>query len=429
MSAEPNGTTPGAGHRSSFFRQSGWLMIANIMGGVLMYAVHLLNQKLGAGEYGSFGFFLAIIIVLPTFPVQMILAQQTARSLASGKTAELSGVIRMMWLLTTAAWLIGTAVVLAFQKAILHRWNLSDSVGLWVTIPVVLLSLWLPLFWGVLQGRQNFLWLGWSMMTNGIGRLSVAALAVVALHAGAAGMMAGVLLGIVFALIIGAWHTRDLWLTAPQPFDRGAVLKQIVPLLFAFFGFQLLFTADTLLVKAYFDKSQVDYYVGAGTLARALTWLVLPLAAVMFPRVVQSAARLEKTNLMNLVLLGTAALSILGAAALSLLSPLIVRFLYAQPYWTQIPRILPWYAFAMVPLAVANVLLNNLLAKPDSKWGLAVSVLAVGLGYVVALTQFHADPIMVLLVMGVCNLVFLAVCAFFTWAPKRTASNPSPAAS
>jgi O-antigen/teichoic acid export membrane protein len=234
-------------------------------------------------------------------------------------------------------------------------------------------------------------------------------------------MMAGVLLGIVFALAIAVWHTRDLWLPAPQPFDRGAVLKQIVPLLFAFFGFQLLFTADTLLVKAYFDKAQVDYYVGAGTLARALTWLVLPLAAVMFPRIVQSAARLEKTNLMNLVLLGTAVLSILGATALSFVPSFALQILYKGEYLIQIPRILPWYAFAMVPLAVANVLLNNLLAKPDSKWALAVAVLAVGLGYVVALTQFHTGPVMVLQVMGVCNLVFLAVCAFFTWAPKSRA--------
>ena len=31
-----------ADHRASFFRQSGWLMIANIAGGVLMYAVHFL---------------------------------------------------------------------------------------------------------------------------------------------------------------------------------------------------------------------------------------------------------------------------------------------------------------------------------------------------------------------------------------------------
>ena len=42
-----------ADHRASFFRQSGWLMIANIGGGVFMWAVHLLNKFLPGGEYGS----------------------------------------------------------------------------------------------------------------------------------------------------------------------------------------------------------------------------------------------------------------------------------------------------------------------------------------------------------------------------------------
>ena len=50
-------------HRSSFFRQSGWLMIANIAGGMMMWAVHFLNRFIHAGEYGRFGFFLAVVMI------------------------------------------------------------------------------------------------------------------------------------------------------------------------------------------------------------------------------------------------------------------------------------------------------------------------------------------------------------------------------
>src|SRR5437899_8594337 len=42
-----------AAHRATFFRQSGWLMIANIGGGVLMWAVHFLNKFIDTGEYSS----------------------------------------------------------------------------------------------------------------------------------------------------------------------------------------------------------------------------------------------------------------------------------------------------------------------------------------------------------------------------------------
>ena len=50
-----------ADHKSSFFRHSGWLMIANIAGGFLNWGVHFLQKVLPeavrAKEYGSFGVF------------------------------------------------------------------------------------------------------------------------------------------------------------------------------------------------------------------------------------------------------------------------------------------------------------------------------------------------------------------------------------
>src|SRR5262249_18293251 len=119
-----------AAHRATFFRQSGWLMFANVGGGVLMWAVHFLNKALGVGAYGSFGFFLAVVMLVPTIPLQMVLAQQTAKALASNGERELSGIIRLIWLATSAAWLLLALVVLVFQKPILVRCNLTDPVGL-----------------------------------------------------------------------------------------------------------------------------------------------------------------------------------------------------------------------------------------------------------------------------------------------------------
>lgn len=414
-----------AEQRMTFFRQSGWLMIANIGGGVLMWAVHLLNKAIPASAYGDFGFFLAVVMLLPAIPLQMILTQQTAKAIATGQEGQLSGIIRWFLGVATALWLVGAITVLVFQKPLLAHLKMSDPLGLWVTLPVVLLSLWLPMFWGMLQGQQNFLWLGWSMLGNAVGRFSVAVIAVLVLHAYAAGLMAGVLLGIGLAVGVGVWHTRGLWLLAPQRFDGRGLLRQVIPLLLAFLGFQILFTADTIFVKTYFKPDLAGFYVSAGTLSRALMWLVLPLASVMFPRLVHSAAKSQKNNLMSLVLLGTAILAILGALGLSLLGPWVVRFMFKLEFVKVASSILPWYAFAMVPLALANVLLNNLLARPDSKLGLSLCVLGVALAYMVALTQFHAELTTVLKTLGVSNLVLLAVCAWFS---RNARPEPLPGA-
>jgi O-antigen/teichoic acid export membrane protein len=401
-------------HRSSFFRQSGWLMIANIGGGALMWAVHFLNRSLLPGQYGVFGVFLAFLMLLPNIPLQMVLTQQTARGLANNTERQLSGIIRMFLLSAGVVWLLGSLPILYFQKDILAYLKMpGEATSLWVTFLIVLFALWLPMFWGMLQGQQNFLWLGWTMMTNGMGRVSMAAIAVIALHWEAAGMMTGVLMGYVIAVGFAAWQTRSLWLASPKSFDWSGLLRQVVPLLIAFVGFQILFTADTILVKSYFTAAEEDFYVGAGTLSRALLWLVLPLASVMFPRLVHSAAKSEKSNLMGMVLLGTAVLSILGSLSLSLLGPFVTKLVFTKTVAAKVSSLLPWYSAAMVPLALSNVLLNQLLSRPDSKWMLALFVLIAAVGYLFAITQFHTSLIMVLKVMGIANIVLLAICAVF----------------
>lgn len=424
--SQPTAQSPDS-ERASFFRQSGWLMIANIAGGALMWAVHFLSKKIPEGEYGNFGGFLAVVMILPTIPLQMIMAQQTARALAQNRHGELSGVIRSIAGATFLVWLFGAILALIFQGTILTAWKVPNPAALYLTLVIVLLSLWMPLVWGMLQGAQSFLWLGWSMMSNAMVRFTVAAVAVLVLHAYAAGMLVGVLLGIAVGLFIGVWQTRSLWLARPAPFDGRALASQMIPLLLGFLGFQILFTVDTVFVKVYFPEDVAGFYVAAGTLSRALMWLVLPLAAVMFPRMVHSAARSESTNLTGLVLAGTAILALAGAGGLSILGPWVVPIVFKSSFVEVATKLLPWYAGAMVPLAVANVLLNELLARPDSKLGLGVAIFVLALVYMFTLTRFHAELVTVPKVMGVFNLLFLGLCAAFTWMGKRSRTERAAA--
>jgi len=400
-------------HRATFFRQSGWLMIANIAGGVLMWGVHFLSKKIPPAEYGVFGTMLAVAMCIPTMPLQMVFAQQTAKALATKRERELAGMIRLVWLGTFGVWLVSSAAVLFWQGRILERMQIANPVGLWITLAVVLLSLWVPMFSGVLQGQQNFLWLGWTMMINGAGRLLVAAFLVLVLAGYAAGLMTGVLLGLVVAAAIAIWQTRTLWLMPSSPFDWRSLLKQVIPLMLGFGAFQFMFTADTMFVKAYFTGDETGFYVSAGTLSRALMWLVGPMAAVMFPRIVHSAVKAEKTDLMGVVLIGTAVLAAGGALGLCILGPWVVRFVYSEAYVKIATSVMPWYAGAMVPLSLANVLINNLLARSHFRVVPALVVLAAA--YAFALTQFHDSLVTVLKTMGVCNLLLLGICAWFTW--------------
>ena len=394
-------------------------MIANIAGGVLMWGLHFLAKRLKEGEYGTFGALLTVIMVLPLMPLQMVFAQQTAKALATGRQRQLAGMIRLMWLGTFVFWLLAMIVVFFQQDNILRQLQIKDSIGLWITMVACLFAAWLPLFSGVLQGQQNFLWLGWSMMLNGVGRIGLAASAVFIIGGYAAGLLAGVLMGLIVGSAVAIWQTASLWRLPAEKFDWRRLMAQVLPLLIGFGAFQFLFTADTMFVKAYFTGDQTDAYVGAGTLSRALIWLVGPLAAVMFPRLVHSAAKSEKSNLMRTVLLGTVVISLVGAAGLCVVGPFVIKIIYPK-YAAQVIEVLPWYAFTMVPLALANVLLNNLLAK--GLFRIVPLLVVLALGYAFTLTRFHDSPVTVLKVLCGFNVLLLAASGWFTWRDNTTAT-------
>jgi O-antigen/teichoic acid export membrane protein len=294
---------------------------------------------------------------------------------------------------------------------------LTNAAALWVALPMVLFSIWVPIFSGVLQGQQNFLWLGWTNIVNAIGRLVIAIVAVKVFSLGAPGMLAGVLVGAGIGSAIALWHSRSGWTGASLPFDWQPVLRQVVPLMLGAGAFQLLFTADTMFAKSYFSEETAGFYSVAGTLSRALMWLVGPLALVMFPRLVHSSAKGEKSNLANLVLIGTGILAAGGALVLGVVGPLVVKIFFGQKFVPVAAAVLPWYASAMVPLALANVLLNNLFARAALKVVPVLCLLAIG--YPLAIMHFHDNqPQTLLKIMGVFNLLLFAACALFTWGFK-----------
>ena len=427
MSAETIETVPTVDHNphAAFFRQSGWLMIANIIAGVMALGVHLLAKKVSEAEYSIFGTMLMVTACVPIMPLQMVFAQQTAGTLATNRARQLASMIRIGGRLTFVSWAMAAAVVLVFQVQVVAGWKLTSVATLWVTLAAVLMNLWMPLFSGVLQGRQDFFWLGWGTIAGGVGRVAVAVFLVLAFHGGATAMIFGAFAGLGAWAGIGIWRSRDLWLAKPEKFDGRGLFKQVAPLMLGFGACQFLFTSDTMYAKAFFSGDEMASYVAAGTLSRALLWLVLPLAAVMFPKIVHASAKSEKSNLLGIVLLGTAILAVCGAAGLCLVGPFVVKLIYTPAYVAMTVKLLPWYAGAMIPLALANVLVNDLMARGKFKvvFPMLLLTIAYGVTLPLMLHKFPGRMEVALQTLGAFNLMLLGICVWFARARKSAAQN------
>lgn len=73
--------------RGGFFRESGWLLVATVVSGLFMYAVHLLARKIGPAEYGVFLWFVGLSIFIPAMtqfhaePVQLLQVMVVSNSI------------------------------------------------------------------------------------------------------------------------------------------------------------------------------------------------------------------------------------------------------------------------------------------------------------------------------------------------------------
>jgi O-antigen/teichoic acid export membrane protein len=407
-------------HKMTFFRQSGWMMIATMAGGVFAAAVHVFSKVLPKEEYAAMGTLIQMInwMMIPGMGLQMVFAQQTSAAVTEEQRQKLVSTFKAAMRWTFYIWLVMALVVLVEQNRLVAALKLSNPASLWLAAIAGLLMLWLPIFQGLLQGRQNFLWLGWVQFINGVGRFIIAGAVVVLLHGWAASVIGAFVVGMMAALVAGMWQNADLWKQPGAPFDAKGWLWHIAPLTLGFGVSQFMLSADVLVVQTYLGgEGQAAPYNFGGTMARAIVLFTGPLAAVMFPKLVHSAARKHKGggNLLGMTLLGTVVLSCIAAVALTYLSPMLIHIGSKKEYESIVP-LMPLFAWAMVPLAVGNVLLNNLMAH--SRFKASPVLVGVAVVYWIALQHYHESFKMVVQTLGVFNLIFLTVCAVFTWLPN-----------
>jgi O-antigen/teichoic acid export membrane protein len=187
--------------------------------------------------------------------------------------------------------------------------------------------------------------------------------------------------------------------------------------------------ADVVFVQGVFSKEQTQFYMPAAMIGLALITFAGPLAAVMFPKIVRSAALTQDTRALRQAL--TATVLICGIAALACTVapwlPVRVIFFRKHEYWAAAPLV-PWFAWCLLPLIVSNVLVSNLLAR--ERFAVAPWALLIAAGYGVALGMLKPHLLQmevmtafrtVIQTLGVFSLLLLAVSAGFTWREKGRA--------
>jgi O-antigen/teichoic acid export membrane protein len=419
--------------KRTFFRQGGWMIVATTAGGVLMAAVHMVvTGKMDSSEYAVFSALLRIFLLMgfPAGGLQTVFAQQAAAALSESEQRQLTGAVRAVLRGTFGVWLLVVACAAFWQPEITASLKMTNLAALWMTALLGLTSLWGPITRGLLQGRQDFLRLGWLLIIDGVGRFGAIVL-IIYLGGQAAGGMTGAVIGQAAALAFGAYYTRRVWMGAlgEQPFAWRPWFRKVLPLTLGSGVVLFMNNTDVVFVQTLFPSEQTKFYAVGAMIGLAMVMFTSPLTAVMFPKIVQSAAKTERTDALQQALGATALVGGLAAVASTLFPELPLRILFfRKPEFWQAAPLVPWFVWGLLPLVLANVLIGNLMAREQFK---AIGPLvAVGVAYGISLARLKEtlpllEPFAAFKVivqnLGLFNTLLLAVAVGFTWRSVKKA--------
>ena len=408
------------------------MVIATSMSGAFLEAVYPLLGRLPAEEVSVYVSLLRLFTLLgiASAGLQIVMAQDAAAAITNELKLQLHKTVRSVAKGVLAIWLVMLLICAPLQEQIVATFKITNPAAVWVTMALVLTQLALPFVQGLLQGSQNFAWLGWSIMLNGLARFLAIAVAVLLLHGHSTGALSGALVGMAAAVLAGLWPSRNLFQSTPARFNWLNWAQRLVPLSAGVGAVLVVMQADMLFIQAHFPSNQSKFYAAVAMVGVGLVTFTTPMASVMFPKLVSSVARGQRSNSFFLALAGTALLGIFGALVCTILPSLPLRILFFNKpeFWIS-SQLIPWFMWCMLPVTVANVLVSNLLAR--RQFAAVPWLVAIAIGYcwnvnsylaAVGKVDHFAAFKGVIQRLGLFALLLLVVAAFFTWRSRDKSS-------
>jgi O-antigen/teichoic acid export membrane protein len=177
---------------------------------------------------------------------------------------------------------------------------------------------------------------------------------------------------------------------------------------------------DNVFTKSlFFVADDVKLYNCAMFIGFAITQFIAPITAVMFPTIVRNLALSRKTDAFVPSLLVTGGFAFLAAAGCTVFPRLPLAILHFK---TEAAPLVPWFAWALLPLTPAYVLIQNLLAQ--GRYAAAPWLILVPAIYVLALMAQAPGLVSmppfdaferVIQTLGLSCLLLFGVAAWFTW--------------
>ncbi len=280
---------------ASLLKAGSWLFAASMVTNVFNYAFQVgMGRLLIPAQFALLSACLSVSVILsaPVATLLMALSRETAKLRAKNNFAAIRRLLHLVNVRVLAFGVLGLAVFGA-SSSLIQDYLRAPSI-----LPVLILGLCIfsglaaPINVAILQGLQDYLWLG---MNAGLGGPLKFLFCVGLVWAG---------FGVSGALFGFFLTNLSLWLLAYWPIRRhmaGVTLSlgttpsipwiSILPIFLANLAFTVITQADMVLVNRYFPAHDAGLYAAAAVLGRSVMYAPGAFVLALFPMVSAHQAR------------------------------------------------------------------------------------------------------------------------------------------
>ena len=409
---------------SSAWLRSGLLLTGlNLAAGGLGYVYQvLMGRLLTPADFALFTALvaLAVICAAPLNALVMLLARRVSAFRAGGELGRGRGLYGRTHVAMLLVGLVLAGLLVACRGPIQSYLKAPRALDLWLFGGATFVGFLAAVNNGFLQGLQRFAWLGGLGIAGVTAKIAASVFLIVALHAGAAGALGGVLAAALLVWACGGFVImRSLPVggtghggpTAPFPW------RSFLPAMVANVALAALTQIDMVLVNRYFDTGPASQYAAASILGKAVLYLPGGLVLALFPLVAeQHARRQDSRGMIAQASLATLAMCGAGAVFYAVCGPWLVSLLYG-PAYAEAGGLLAWYGFAVLPMALVVVAENFLLAQGRTLF--AWLFLVVAPIEVAVIHAWHPDLRTVIAIIGSCSTLLAVAGYALLWRALR----------
>ena len=379
-----------------FSRATSVMVVLTLVASVTNYASTIVfSRLLSTAGYGDFTALIAltVIVAVPTAAAQTMVAERVAVNLAQGQRERLGYLIRhALAHVTTIAVIVG--IIYAACIPLVKSAFALETVGPAIALgPLLVLSLFVPVVYGVLQGMERFALLGLLMLVVAVSRIAFGVPWVLS-GGGAGGPLFGQAVGALIVLVMSAWILRSYLIGrgtgAASSGFRRIPNRRTITAAGAFTAFALISNLDVLLAKLLLSPHAAGLYAALVTVEKIVIFLPGAIAIVMVPSAAK--ARLAEGSagrVLRLAAVLVTGTTLIVAIPAAIVPRLVLETMFSHKYVSAASGVLP-IVCAGAFLALLYLLVVYTVAIQDRRWvWLLVFGVVLQVGAILAL---HSSP-------------------------------------